>query len=124
MPIAGDVFNDICGEDLIHTSGNLHILMTFTENNNRVSGTYHFQPQAAKLVDEFGRMYSGTGVGRGHFSEPVDETGAVSFSSVDSFKIIGHGKAPNFLVQIVSHMTINANGDVTAEFEKVSEQCK
>ena len=124
VPVAGMVFEDICGEDLIHTAGNLHILMTFTENDNRISGGFHFQPQGAKLEDRFGNVYSGTGVGRGHFSEPVDEDGAVNFTSVDSFKLIGHGKAPNFLVQVVSHITINANGDVTAEFERVSEQCK
>ena len=50
VPIVGDVFDDICGETLIHTSGNLHIKFSFTENDNRISGTFHFQPQAAKLV--------------------------------------------------------------------------
>jgi hypothetical protein len=115
---------DICGLDLTHTDGNLHTVFSFTENENRVSGGFHFQPQGAKLVDEFGRVYSGTGVGRGHFSEPVDDNGAVTFSTVDSFKLIGHGDAPNFLAQLVTHVTINANGDVTVEFEKGSEQCK
>ncbi len=124
VPIAGLVFEDICGLDLTHTDGNLHILFTFTENKNRVSGGFHFQPQGAKLVDEFGRVYSGTGIGRGNFNEPVDDDGAVTFGSVDSFKLIGHGDAPSLLVQVVTHTTINANGDVTVEFEKVSEQCK
>lgn len=124
FPIAGIVFENICGETLTHTAGHLHVLISHTENDNRVSGMMHFQPQGAKLVDESGRTYSGTGVGMVRFNEPRDETGAVNFTAVDSFKLIGHGDAPNFLVQIVSHVTINANGDATAEFEFVSQQCK
>jgi hypothetical protein len=124
-PVAGLVFEDICGLDLTHTDGNLHIVLSFTENKNRISGGFHFQPQGAKLVDEFGRVYSGTGIGRGHFSEPFDpDTGTATFTSVDSFKLIGHGDAPSLLVQAVSHVTVNANGDVTVEFERLSEQCK
>lgn len=124
VPLAGLVFEDICGETLTHTAGDLHILISYTENDNRVSGMMHFQPQGAKIVDESGRTYSGTGVGMVRFNEPRDEAGAVNFTAVDSFKLIGHGDAPNFLEQIVSHVTINANGDVTAEFEFVSQQCK
>lgn len=124
IPLAGLVFEDICGETLTHTAGNLHVLISYTENDNRVSGMMHFQPQGAKIVDESGRTYSGTGVGMVRFNEPRDENGAVSFTAVDSFKLIGHGDAPNFLEQIVSHVTINANGDVTTEFEFVSQQCK
>lgn len=124
IPLAGLEFEDICGETLTHTAGNLHVLISYTENDNRVSGMMHFQPQGAKLVDESGRTYSGTGVGMVRFNEPRDESGAVSFTAVDSFKLIGHGDAPNFLEQIVSHVTINANGDVTTEFEFVSQQCK
>jgi hypothetical protein len=123
-PVAGLVFEDICGLDLTHTDGNLHIVLSATENKNRMSGGFHFQPQGAKLVDEFGRVYSGTGVGQGRFNEPVDGNGAMTFTIVDSFKLIGHGAAPSLLVQGVVHMTINANGDVTTEFEKLGEQCK
>lgn len=124
VPVEGIVFEDVCGETLTHISGKLHILITHTENDNRISGTFHFQPQGAKLQDESGRIYSGTGVGKGVFNEPVDDNGAISFTTVDSFKLIGHGKAPNFLVQMVTHMTVNANGEVTVDLVKESEQCK
>lgn len=124
FPVAGMVFDDICGETLTHTAGQLHVLISYTENDNRVSGLMHFQPQGAKIVDESGRTYSGTGIGMVRFSEPIDETGAVNFTAVDSFKLIGHGDAPNLLEQIVSHVTINANGEVTAEFEFTSQECR
>jgi len=124
FPVEGMVFENICGETLTHTAGELHVLITYTENNNRVSGMIHFQPQGAKMVDEEGRTYSGTGVEMFRFNEPRNENGAVNFTHVSSFKLIGHGDAPNLLEQIVSHVTINANGEVTAEFEFSSNQCK
>jgi len=124
IPVAGMEFEDICGEDLTHTAGNLHILISYTENDNRVSGTMHFQPQGAKLVDESGNTYSGTGVGMVHFSQPYDETGAAVFTTVDSFKFIGHGNTPNLGYQMVTHVTINANGDTAVEFEYMSDLCE
>jgi hypothetical protein len=119
FPVEGIVFTgeELCGETLTHTAGRLHGLITYTENDNRVSGMTHFQPQGAKLVDGQGRTYRGTGVGMSRFNEPRDENGAANFTTVDSFKFIGHGDAPNFLQQIVTHVTINANGEMTADFE-------
>lgn len=125
--IVGDVFPAFCGEEgetLVHTAGNLHIVMSWTENENRVSGSVHFNPQGAKLVDEAGNTYSGTGVFHASFSEPRDDGGAVSFTAVDSFKIIGHGSAPNFLLQGVVHATMNADGGWTADVDLLNEQCK
>lgn len=126
IPLEGLEFPDFCGDgdSLVHTAGNLHIMTSMTVNDNRVSGTIHAQPQGAKLVDDFGRTYSGTGVFQSTFSEPVDGKGAATFTAVDSFKIIGHGSAPNFLVQAVVHMTVNANGDVTADVGFESVECK
>ena len=124
VPVAGIVFEDICGETLTHIAGNLHMVVSYTENDNRVSGTYHFQPQGAKLQDESGRIYSGTGVAQGVFNEPIGDNGTTSLTTVDSFKLIGRGSAPSFLVQMVTHMTVNANGEVTVDFVKASEQCK
>ena len=124
FPIEGDVLEDICGENLTHTAGNLHIMISYTENQNRISGTFHANPQGAKLVDESGNTYSGTGVGMSHFSEPVDENGSVSFTTVDSFMFVGHGNTPRLGYKMVTHVTINANGTATVEFEKTQDLCE
>jgi len=124
FPVEGIEFKDVCGEDLTHTAGRLHVLITYTENTNRISGMMHFQPQGAKIVDGSGRTYSGTGVEMFRFNEPRNEQGAVNLTHISSFKLIGHGGAPNLLEQIVTHVTFNANGEVTAEVEFVSVQCK
>ena len=124
IPIEGEVFTDLCGEDLIHTGGNLHILMSYTINDNRVSGNVHFQPQAAKLVGlTTGREWVGTGMLHEHFSESPDG-GAATFTSVSNFRIIGKGQAPNYIEQVILHTTINANGDVTADVSLAGVDCK
>ena len=126
IPVEGMVFagDEVCGETLTHTDGNLHILISYTENDNRVSGTMHFQPQGAKLVDESGRTYSGTGVGMVHFSEPFDDVGAAVVTTVDSFKFIGHGKTPNVGLQLVTHVTMTGDGTTAVEFEYLGSLCE
>ena len=42
---------------------------------------------------------------------------------MNNFKIIGEGSAPNFLQTDVIHLTVNANGDVTATVEKSTIRC-
>ena len=124
IPLEGIVFEDLCGEDLLHTAGNLHILISFTMNDNHVSGNVHFQPQGAKLVGlTTGAEYVGTGMSHHTFAEQLDG-GATTFTSVDNFRIIGKGQAPSFLAQAVVHTTINANGDVAAEVVLESEECR
>lgn len=124
-PLAGSVFEDVCGEDVIHTSGDLHVLITSTINDNRASGYVHFNPQGAKLVGlTTGNEYIGTGMGSPvHFNESLDG-GSATFTSVGNFRLIGKGQAPSLLVHSVVHTTINANGELTAEVELDTEECK
>lgn len=123
IPIEGFVFEDLCGKDLVHTSGSLHLVFSFTNNNNRVSGTVHGNPQGAKLIDGSGQEYVGTGVFQSTFSEPL-ENGATTFLALDSFKIIGKGGATSFLVQTTISTTINANGEMTSSVENMSVRCR
>lgn len=125
IPVEGVVFegDEVCGEVLTHTAGNLHVLITYTENDNRISGTMHFQPQGAKLVDASGRTYQGTGIGMIHFSEPVDDTGAAVVTTVDSFKFIGRGQTANVGYLLVTHVTLGADGSPVVEFEHLGDLC-
>jgi hypothetical protein len=45
-------------------------------------------------------------------------------TSVSSFNIIGQGKGNNFVLHETAHFTINANGDVTAQHDNFSVDCK
>jgi hypothetical protein len=46
--------------------------------------------------------------------------GATTQTETDVFNVIGQGSAPNFTVRGVTHMTVNANGDVTASIDHLT----
>jgi hypothetical protein len=124
VSLVGEVFDGICGEDVVHTAGDLHILVTATVNDNHVSGNFHLNPQGAKLVGlTTGNEYVGTGMLHESFQGSLDN-GAATFTFVNNFRIVGKGQAPSYIYQVVAHTTINANGDVTADLESVTEECR
>ena len=122
VPLEGLEFPDNpCGEGLVHTDGALHILVTMTVNDNRVSGSVHVQPQGAKLAGlESGDEYMGTGVTRESFSESLTN-GQATTTLVNNFRIIGKGQTANWLVHGVMQVTVRADGTVSADvdFERI-----
>ena len=129
VPLAGGVIsgddNPCMDEDLVHVSGRLHIKISYTENDNRISGSAHFQPMGAKLEGvETGDEFVGTGMFKENFSSPVDDRGAATTTFVSNFRILGKGAAPNLLIHQVGHITINADGTVTAEVDRTSVECR
>lgn len=125
VPLEGLEFpENPCGEGLVHTGGALHILITMSVNDNRVSGSVHFQPQGAKLVGlESGDEYVGTGVTRESFSESLT-SGQATMTFVDNFRIIGKGQTANWLVHIVTHVAIRADGTVSANVDLERIDCR
>jgi hypothetical protein len=108
--------------ETVTISGNLHILITFSISaNGGVRAKTHFQPQGATGVGAItGDIYRATGVTQFQFNSHVgyEET------FVNNFRIIGPGPGNNFLAHTTAHLTINANGDVTAFVEHFSVDCK
>ena len=74
---------------------------------------------------------SGTGLTTG---DKYQRTGAINseinvkvgtaHTTVDTLNLIGQGNGNNLLIRLMQHITVNANGIVTAELENVSIECK
>ena len=112
-----------CTGDPVHLTGPLHTLVTSTVNNNTVSGSELNQPQGVTGTDlTTGARYQGTGETRSGFSASLIN-GQVQFTFVNNFKIIGHDAA-SYLVHETTHLTINANGTVTANVDNLSITCR
>lgn len=129
VSLAGGVIaaddNPCNDEDLVHTDGYLHIVLTFTQNQNRISGTALFQPLRAKLEGaDSGDEYVGTGMFMDRFNEPIDDRGAATVTFVSNFRIIGKGTTPNLLIHQMGHITFNSDGAVTAEVDRTSVECR
>jgi hypothetical protein len=113
---------EACGE-AIHLSGTLLAEFSFTESSGgNVEIGFHFNPQGITGVGlTSGATYHATGVTLG--TTTIKAKGGISDTFVNNFKIIGEGSAPNFLQTDVIHLTVNANGVVTASVEKSMIRC-
>jgi len=109
--------------ETVHLTGELHSVFHVTEDE---SGGYHTvshsQPQGVSGVGlTSGDRYQGTGVTRWttNFNVfPYNDT------FINNFRIIGQGPGNNYTIHHNIHVTINANGDVTADVDNFKAECK
>jgi hypothetical protein len=112
-----------CAGELVVLNGPLHILSTLTFD--RAGGFHmvaHFQPQGIRGLGQLsGTKYHATGI-----TEFQTNAKAVPFetSFVNNFKIIGQGPGNNLLIHENFHLTVNANGRLTALIDNSSSECK
>ena len=111
-----------CGE-AIQVSGTLLTEFSFTETSSgNVEIGFHFSPQGVTGVGlTSGATYHSTGETLG--TTTIRTSGGISDTFVNNFKFIGEGSAPNFLETDVIHLTVNANGVVTATVEQSMIRC-
>ena len=108
----------------IHFTGELHILFhsTFT-SSGIVHFKSHFQPQGVKGTGLLtGTKYEATGVTQDEFNYNGPLPYTESF--INNFRLIGRGPDNNLLIHENFHITINANGDVTAIHDNFSVECR
>jgi hypothetical protein len=106
-------------------SGTLHtVSRTTIDANGGFHGTIHFNPQGVKGVGQSsGDTYQGNGVTK----TTTNIAGAgLPFTDtfVNNFRIIGPGPDNNLLVHQTIHVTINANGVMTADVLNTSTECR
>jgi hypothetical protein len=107
----------------VFLSGDLHILSHVTIDPN---GVYryqdHYQPQGISGTGSVsGAKYQATGVTRysGKFGGLP-----YTYSYVNNFRIIGQGPGNNYLVHENIHVTVNANGEMSAYVDNWRVDCK
>ena len=122
FPIAFDVFvpcaNGGAGE-IVSVSGTLHEVFHITfDAAGAVHLKIHDQPQGISGFGQTtGMKYQATGVTQQQLSTNP-------FTFVNNFRIIGQGPGNNFLIHQVFHVTVNANGEVTAFVDHASAECR
>ena len=113
--------NGGAGED-VHLTGTIHDLFHITlDSSGGITVKTHDNPQGVTGTGlTTGATYQGTGVTQDQFTAHVrsEET------FVNNFRIVGQGPGNNYLVHENFHVTVNANGDVTATHDNFSVECK
>lgn len=110
--------------EVVMLSGNLHMLFTFTAD---AAGGFHASFQAnPQGITGIGlttsTKYQGTGVTREDFN--VYPPLWIETTFVNNFRIIGQGAGNNLLIHATTHVTVNANGDLTASVDQTTIDCK
>ncbi len=127
FPISLQVFipcaNGGAGE-VVDISGTLHDVFAVTIDGNNMHFVTVDNPQGISGTGETtGVKYQGTGVTRSDLN--VQNAGfPVSNTFVNNFRIIGQGPGNNFLVHENLHVTISANGTVTAYHDNFTFECR
>ena len=120
VPFDADVI--ACNGDIIHISGTLLAVFTETTTPSGFIVSSHFQPQGIKGVDlTTGTKYLATGLTRDILV--VSPAGGVTETFVNQFHIQATTGAESFIISEVFHITVNANGDVTAFVDNFRSTC-
>lgn len=112
-----------CGNETVVVSGNVHVVAHGTINSaGHVQAVFHVNPQNIRGYGlTSGTQYLAPGmlqtVSNVNGPAPVIET------YVNNFELIGLGAAPDFTLHQTMRVTINANGEVTAEFDHLTTRC-
>jgi hypothetical protein len=108
--------NECTGED-VEITGMIH-LVSKTKSDGGIVG--HFNYQGVRGIGlTSGTEYRVSAVDHVHLSAPFPS----SIHSVRSFRMIAPGRAGNLHVKALTHITVTANGDVSASIEELSTDC-
>jgi hypothetical protein len=123
IPLSGTIANNCTGQRMDVVSGTIHTVIRGVVNDNRMSFGYTSNAQNVTLVAADGAVYHGNGVYTGSFNGSLNGT---SFTVKEEirFLLATAGKGNNTGAKISFHLTVNANGEVTAEVEDVTLFCR
>jgi hypothetical protein len=108
--------------ETVSLSGDLHVLLRLTiGNSGGIHLGSHFQPEGVSgLGQTTGDKYQATGVAQEEFNATI----GAEETFMHNLRVIGQGNGNNFLIHEFFHVTVNANGDVTAFVDNQSVDCR
>jgi type 1 fimbria pilin len=122
VQFSGTITNP-CNGETVAFGGTVHIDSTVTINGNTAHLTSHANPQGVTGVGETtSAKYQANGVTRQDLQGSL-VNGSVNFAFINRFDFMGRGSVPNFSVHETAHITVNANGTITASFDNFSATC-
>ena len=106
-----------CTNEIVEISGTIHFVNQ-TQADGSVMGHFNYQNVSGVGLTS-GDRYRVSAVDHIRLSAPFPS----SLTSVQSFQLINRGSQSNLLVKVLYHLTVNANGEVTASIDDLNMQC-
>jgi hypothetical protein len=123
LPVSIPCANNGSGEDVL-LEGILHETFHLTVNNNKFLLKIIDNPQGISGTGQVtGDKYHATGETQDVINQSF-VNGVYNETYVNNFRIIGQGTGNNFIVHENFHITVNANGTVTALLDNLTADCK
>ena len=110
--------------EVVHLSGELNSMYHVTYAGNHVTVRDATHPQ--RLSGEgltTGDQYQGTGITQSMYTGSF-VNGQFSNTYINNFRIIGQGPDNNLLMHATYHVTVNANGELTAYVDNYASDCR
>jgi hypothetical protein len=115
-----DVVVNPCNGESVQLGGTVHDVVHVTINGNVFSVMEHANGADVSGVGRTtGASYKGNDVLASHFSAAA----GVETSVVESITMNAKGSTPSFVIKLVEHITIDANGVVTASVDNRTTSC-
>lgn len=111
------------GEDVFLSGELLLIFHTTIDAGGGIHSKFTLVPRHVRGVgSETGTIYKAVGGERSHFNVDADEA-PLNETFTTMFNLVSQGGSDNLKSKGTFHITINANGEVTAFVDRFSERC-
>ena len=117
LPVDAIRSNDCTGEQ-VQLSGTIH-LVSQLQADGTVVGHFNYQGVTGAGLTS-GTTFRATTVDNFILRPPFP----TDITSVRTFQLLGPGSGNNLLVHITTHVTVNANGEVTATVDSLRMVCR
>ncbi len=115
-----------CGGETVNITGNMHLLAHVTTDAR--SGRHvilQINTQGAKGTGATsGSEYVSSSTNNESLNDPDTFGGQSEHTTTTKFLLAGKGRLPDLLAKATMHITVNSNGEVTAEVTNVDVQCR
>ncbi len=114
-----------CDNVFVTLTGKMHLLAhVTTDAQGGRHATLQINTEAVKGTDAAGNRYVSSSTN----SDTINEAGADGTQSehtvTTKFLLNGRGNLPDLFAKVTMHVTVNANGEVTAEVTNVVVNCR
>lgn len=108
-----------CDGDVVEITGTVHV-MVFERSDGDV--LVHTNYRRVTAVGELGGNYRV--VGADHLLLPAPFPLPSSVHHQGSFRLLRHGSGDDLHVNVLFHITLNANGQVTTSIDRLTSECR
>lgn len=120
-----DYLTDLCDVEDVVVEGRFRLKDAATRTESgRLNLRFHMNAEGTGVGQTSGATYQWNESFKETASFDLSEGAPFITTSVRTVNLVGQGQAPNLKVKARFHVTVNANGEVTARISEFEEVCK